>query len=537
MKCKKYFQILCNQLPKQLDNNPTCSKDRKTLAKSIKYLIAILLCIGVNKSIIYAQFPDSISMKNIRQLAEDIVSSVEENSDKFQRLSQKRLYAIHDREQKLLRHLNPDALVQSEALMVDIQRKIKELDAFSLNPDSLLRLLPAGPYLERLDSLYSLFEFTKISGTELPIVVEAQKQIANLRREIGYTGMLQEWLQDRQNHWHKLISINNNIIPIPLLDAWKEWQGEFNVYKQQISYWKETLKDSRKLEREVHNQLYRLPAFREFMSRNSELSRLFGPVGSGGNNAAGQPIPGLQSMQSLSEQLQYRFGSAMQQGGGLLQNQLQNGMDQLQQNQTTSVQGLLQEFELPSVLGSGAAEPAYQSGRVEVLSTELTEKTEIKAKPFGKRFEYGWNLQSAMRLQDFPAIRDVGLSIGYKVNPRSVIGIGVAYKFALGESWKNIDWTHEGIGLRSFIDWRLTEAGGKLFKGFWLTGGFELNYWERIADNVQWRELAWRPAGMLGLTKSIPGKRTIGKLQILFNYLENTLPLEDRISVRWGKTF
>lgn len=468
-------------------------------------------------------------MKSIRQLAEELVSSAEEHRYKLQKLSAKRLKSIQVRENEITRFLDPETKLKSEALAIDIERKIAELEAFSAYPDSLLSLLPAGPYIARFDSLFSLFEFAKLGGNELSIVDEAQQDIANLRRQVGYTGLLQQWLQDRQDKWLDLVRINNNIMPAELLGAWKEWQGELNVYKQQIAYWKETLKDSEKVEREVLSQLNRLPAFREFMNRNSELARLFGPVGGNANTSAGQPIPGLQTMQSLTQQLQSQFGSSMLQGGGVLVQQLQYGMDQLQQNQTTSVQGLLQEFELPSHFGRGAGG--------EVISPAEKEKSELKAIPLKQRFEMGWNLQSAMRIQNFPAIRDIGLSIGYKVNPRSLIGIGMAYKFALGESWKYIEWTHEGIGVRSFIDWRLTEAGGNLFKGFWLTGGFELNYWERIADNAQWRDLAWRPAGMIGLTKSIPGKRTNGKLQILFNYLENNLSLEDRITIRWGKTF
>jgi hypothetical protein len=128
-------------------------------------------------------------------------------------------------------------------------------------------------------------------------------------------------------------------------------------------------------------------------------------------------------------------------------------------------------------------------------------------------------------------VRDVGLSLGYKLNPRSVIGVGIAYKFALGESWKNIDWTHEGVGLRSFIDWRMTEAGGKLFKGLWLTGGFEMNYWSRIAGNATWKELAWQKSGLMGVTKTLKFKRKEGKVQVLYDFMQKNT---NRIYIRFG---
>jgi hypothetical protein len=132
-------------------------------------------------------------------------------------------------------------------------------------------------------------------------------------------------------------------------------------------------------------------------------------------------------------------------------------------------------------------------------------------------------MQSAVRIQDFPAVRDIGLSLGYKLNPRSVVGVGVAYKFALGESWKDIEWTHEGVGLRSFLDWRISAAGSKLLKDFWITGGFEMNYWSRIAGNVQWKELAWEKSGLVGLTKIQETKHRKIKLQLLYPLVNNSL--------------
>jgi hypothetical protein len=128
----------------------------------------------------------------------------------------------------------------------------------------------------------------------------------------------------------------------------------------------------------------------------------------------------------------------------------------------------------------------------------------------------------------------VGLSLGYKMNPRSVIGVGIAYKFALGESWKDVEWTHEGVGLRSFLDWRISSAGSKLLQNFWITGGFEMNYWKRIANNATWKDLAWQQSGLIGLTKTIKLKKKEGKMQILYEFINpqqaNAIPIYFRIS-------
>jgi hypothetical protein len=503
------------------------------LAKPIKYLFPVLLCAVVISCAVKAQTPESIPLNEVRAIADKILITAEQDRIIFLKESVKQLKAIHQREEKIKKHLDSVLLKQSEAFSRDLQGKMDEIETLIHSPESILNKLPSGPYVARFDSLFSLFEFVENGNEKLPYLTEARAKLSNLKKQIYFSGKLNEWLANREVQWSKILIGRGSFIPENINKIFNEWRAEVNICKLQFFNWKEALQDSKKMEREVLALLNKLPAFRDFMSRNSELARLFGPVGGAGNAPAGQALPGLQSIQSISQELQLRFGSEMVQGGSLLQQQLQAGMDQLGQTQASDISGIIPGMNLPVESNSSLIGEAGGG----VVSPAQKEATELKAKPFGKRFEFGWNLQSAMRLQNFPAVRDMGLNLGYKLNPRSVIGVGVAYKFALGESWKNIEWTHEGVGLRSYLDWRLTEAGGRIFKGLWLTGGFEMNYWSRIAGNVQWKELAWRPAGIIGLTKAIPGKKQNGKFQVLFNYLDINLPLEDRISIRWGKTF
>ena len=504
------------------------------MAKPIKYLLPVLLCAVVIPCAVNAQSSESIPLNKVREIADKILFMAEQDRIIFLKESVKQLKAIHQKEEKIKKHLDSVLLKQSEAFSSDLLGKVDEIETLINSPESILFKLPSGPYVARFDSLFSLFEFMENGNAKLPYLAEARAKLINLKKQIYFSGKLNEWLGNREEQWSRILTGRGSFIPNDIKKIFNEWQGEVNIFKQQFINWKEALYDSKRMEREVLALLNKLPAFKDFMSRNSELARLFGPVGGAGNTLAGQALPGLQSIQSISQELQFRFGSEMVQGGGLLQQQLQAGMDQLGQTQAPDISGIVQGINLPVESTSSLFGEARGGG---VVSPAHKEATELKAKPFGKRFEFGWNLQSAMRLQDFPAVRDAGLSLGYKLNPRSVIGVGVAYKFGLGENWKNIEWTHEGVGLRSYLDWRLTEAGGKIFRGLWLTGGFEMNYWSRIARNVQWKELAWRPAGVIGLTKAIPGKRHNGKFQVLFNYLNINLPLGDRISIRWGKTF
>ncbi|MCG7859374.1 hypothetical protein MD537_20520, partial [Flavihumibacter sediminis] len=104
-----------------------------------------------------------------------------------------------------------------------------------------------------------------------------------------------------------------------------------------------------------------------------------------------------------------------------------------------------------------------------------TKTNEEKTRSLWKRLEWGGNLQSARATNFFPTTSDLGLSLGYKLNSKSVVGVGASYKLGWGSDWRNVRMTHEGVGLRSFLDWRLKGS-------FWVSGGAELNHRQRIED-------------------------------------------------------
>ncbi|MBL0267857.1 MAG: hypothetical protein IPP99_04060 [Chitinophagaceae bacterium] len=87
-----------------------------------------------------------------------------------------------------------------------------------------------------------------------------------------------------------------------------------------------------------------------------------------------------------------------------------------------------------------------------------------KTKSFLQRLEYGANVQTQRATNYFPVTSDLGLSLGYKLNDKSVIGIGASYKLGLGRGWNNISVSHQGVGIRSYVDWKIKGS-------FWISGG------------------------------------------------------------------
>ena len=68
-----------------------------------------------------------------------------------------------------------------------------------------------------------------------------------------------------------------------------------------------------------------------------------------------------------------------------------------------------------------------------------------KTKSFFERLEFGTNFQTQKASSYFPVTTDFGLSLGYKLNDKSIVGIGLSYKLGWGENWRNIHLSNQGI--------------------------------------------------------------------------------------------
>jgi hypothetical protein len=478
--------------------------------------IFLFLLISVNITL-YGQENDTLSTEKLEKLARNLRQDFETRKQEANSLMAKKIDLLKKQEAVLLKKLPTDVAGEADQFAKEMEQK---LAALNIPVDMLEKNETARrylPYIARFDSLESLLKFKTGAGETGEAVELLQKQIAAVRAQYGEIRDLEGWLHAREEQWKGLLN-RLNIKDAGIFKEFNKWQQSALVYKKELEQWRENLTHPEKLETEILRQLQKSGLFRDFLSKNSELAALFGPPAGSANAPAGQPIPGLQTRASLAQELQSRFGEAFMQSGGALQQQLQAGMDQLADMQNPIAEKLNELKE---------ANP-FQ------LSPAQEEKAALQALPLKKRFEFGVNLQSATRIQDFPAVRDIGLSLGYKLNPRSVAGVGIAYKFALGESWKDIHWTHEGIGLRSFFDWRIASAGSKLLKGFWITGGFEMNYWSRIARDAQWGDLAWQKSGLVGVSKVMKYGKKEGKVQVLWSLL-NSISSPSPLLIRFSK--
>ena len=104
-----------------------------------------------------------------------------------------------------------------------------------------------------------------------------------------------------------------------------------------------------------------------------------------------------------------------------------------------------------------------------------------------------------------------------------------------GTGLRDIRISSQGIGLRSFVDYKLKGS-------FWITGGFEMNYRSEIR---QWEQLknrsGWQQSGLIGMTKVVSVKAKFfkkTKLQLLYDFLAyKNLPRNSPIQFRIGYSF
>jgi hypothetical protein len=275
----------------------------------------------------------------------------------------------------------------------------------------------------------------------------------------------------------------------------KKLNKQAYYYSEQLKEYKSLLTDHKKAKRKAIELLSKTKLFQDFLRKNSQISSLLRLPGDPNN-------PGLQAASLAGLQTRVQLNTLIQQqiapGGPGAPAQLQQNMQ--------SAQGQLNDFKNKfSQLGASSGDELMPDG---------FKPNHQKTKSFSERLEYGFDFQSQKANNLFPVTSDIGLSVAYKLNDKSVIGIGGSYKMGLGHGWNYIRITHEGVSLRSFIDWRIKGS-------IWMTGGYEQNYRHSFKNFTQLQGLSgWQESGLLGLSKKYGiNKRYNGKVQVLWDLL------------------
>ncbi len=443
----------------------------------------------------YAQDLDT-SLGQVLKLPTNYIDKIESNAtewqDKLVNNTDKYLRNFTRLEGKLRKKLNRIDSNSAKQLFDDAQKKYSQLrDKLNGSIQTLDKY--TNSYIPLLDSLTTSLNF--LGTTNLPLlqnikgteqISDALSKLNSLQGRLNQAEQIKDFIRERKQ------LLVGQLSKFGMLKDLKKFNEKLYYYQVQLAEYKQALKEPEKLIAKSLSILQKNPAFREFFLKHSELASLFRLPGSG-NPIDPASLAGLQTRASVQNLIGQRFGSGsntqqmLQQNIGDAQSQLNKLKDKINQ-----------------LGGTGSSE----------IDMPDFKPQSVKTKTFWKRLEYGTNIQTVRANGFFPTTTDLAVSLGYRVSDKSTAGVAIATKMGWGESFRKINITWQGIGLRSFIDVKIKGS-------FFVSGGAEMNYRNQIRDFHQLNNFsAWQKSALLGVTKKYSiGKKWKGNMQLLFDFL------------------
>lgn len=363
-------------------------------------------------------------------------------------------------------------------------------------------------YIPWMDTLTTSLRFLQKSTSfnDSKLLQQSMTHIKDMENRFQQAREIQQHLRTRRQYLKEQLSKLN------MVKVLQRYNKKVYYYHAQMQEYKQILKQPEKLERKAIDLLSKTKPFQDFMSKYSILGSLFpGPLPiSSANWRRGVTIPGLQTTTQVNALIQQTAG-----GGSNLQ-ALQSNILQAQ-------------FELQKIKDGLSSSPFTGGGQGEAELPDFRPNNQ-RVKSFWNRWELGTNLQSTRSNNWMPTATQIGLSAGYKLNDRSVVGLGMAGSIGWGRDIKNITVSYEGIGARSFLDWKLKGS-------FWLSAGYEMNYQTRFTRIEQLSSLsAWQQSGLIGISKKYKvSKKIKGSMNLLWDYLSySQIPRTQAVVFRFG---
>jgi hypothetical protein len=415
----------------------------------------------------------------------------------------KLLARLQKQEEKLKRKLlAKDSLFANEIFgnvkerYINLEKKLKssgELSSFVPNLDSITNSLN---FLQQNPQLLSQL---KDANQKLK---DAISKMDALKAQLSKAENVRQFIRERRQYLKEQLS------KIGLAKELKKFNKRAYYYSQLIKDYKEVLNSPKKIEKHAVTLLNKVPAFRKFIEKNSFLASLFG---SPSGNMLAVSFNGLQTRASVQQRIISSTTGSNGNPSQFVSQQLQIANSRLST--------LKNKIAFVDLSGSPEQMPDFKPNSQ-------------KTKSFLKRLEFGANVQFGKTNRLLPSSGDFALSLGYKLNDNGIIGIGSSYKLGLG-SFGRIQFTHQGFGFRSFIDWRIKS-------GFFFSGGYEKNYLPQLNNiNLTVQPQAWQESGLVGVTKKINiAKKKKLMFQVLFDFLGyKNIPRSSPVLFRTGWAF
>jgi hypothetical protein len=469
----------------------------------------LILVLFLTKNLLFGQ--DSVQVRQLpAKYLKDVSAKANSLQQNIDRSSNKTLEQMMKQEVKIKRKLARIDSLKATKVFGNVEQRYNELK------QHLKGKIPFKQYIPSLDSLSTSLKFVGQNQQLLSQVKDGQQKlndalsnINGLQDKFQQAEEIKKFLKEQRQY------LQDQLSNLGFAKELKAINKQVYYYSEQLKEYKALLSDHKKAERKALELLSKTKLFTDFMRKNSILASLFRLPGKPNDPLSQAGIVGLQTRAQVNSLIQQQIAT----GGP-------NAQAQFQQNMQSAQSQINQLKNNISQSGGRSSDDIMPQG---------FKPNNQRTKSFWNRLEYGTNFQSQKATNLFPVTSDIGLSVGYKLNDKSVIGIGTSYKLGWGQNWNHINISNQGVGLRSFIDCKLKGS-------FWFTGGFEINYKTDFDNFSQLRSLtAWQQSGLLGLSKVISFKTKFfkkTKLQLLWDYLSyEQVPRTQAILFRVGYNF
>jgi len=472
-----------------------------------KLLISFLLSFIISNS--FSQDSTGVSQVSTKYF-DAVIKKANSLDQALDKRSKKALAKMQKQEAMLQKKLAKIDSLAALNFLENSKNKYQQLQDKLNNPQTLSQYIPL------LDTITSSLKFLDQNQQWLTNVKdakekldEASSKLKELQGKLQNAENIKQFLKERREY------LKQQFEKFGFAKELKKINKEVYYYSQQINEYKEALKDSKKAEQKAIEVLSKTKLFKDFMRKNSFLASLFGAPNNPNDPTNFANLSGLQTRAQVNSLIQNQIAA----GGP-------NAQQQFSQNLQAAQSQLQQLKDEVYKWGGSSSDDIMPDG---------FKPNDQKTKSFLQRLELGTNIQSQKGNNFLPVTSDLGLSVGYKLNEKSIIGIGASYKMGWGSGWNNIRITQQGVGLRSFIDWKLKGS-------FWISGGYEQNYRAAFSSIAQLQNYsAWQQSGLIGISKNVSVKSKLfkkTKVQLLWDFMSyQQVPRTQPIVFRIGYQF
>lgn len=450
----------------------------------------------------YINAQDSTRIKIPENYLDKIFSSAIDIERKLDGNNDKALARWRKKEEKIKNKLAKTDPSNVEDIFADAEQKYKELE-------QKLRSKPKSKkYIPSLDTLLSALKliekyprlFSQIINSKRDLNATISK-LNSLEEKFQHAEEIKEFLKERKKF------LVDKLGATVFARQLKKLNKQCYYYSEQINGYKTILKDRKKAERKIIQLLSQTKLFKDFMRKNSMLASLFRLPG---DEPSALSLAGLQTRSQLNDLIQRQVAAGGPNAQEQFSRNLQDAQSRLNElkNKVSKFGGNSSDIEMP----------------------EGFKPNPEKTKSFFQRIQLNADFQTTRHNNLFPLNSDLGFSIGYKLNAKSIIAIGSSFKLGWGTGFNHIRLTSQGVAVRGGIGWKLK---GNLF----IAGNYEQNYFSSINNVSQLRNSnSWKTSALLGLNKKYKtGKGRGAEIKLLYDFFYNRPPIRTQpLIVRFG---